>query len=99
MSIDDYLATHGMTAAQLAKKLRCSKAAISHWRCGRFQPGPRLRRALRRVTKGEGDVADFPRTRRVRVKNFDLPPASKNRTPPGSGTPRDIGQHQGTKRR
>ena len=59
MTLDGYLRKHGISAASLARKLKCSDVSISNWRSGYKRPGPTLMKRIAQVTRGGVSAADF----------------------------------------
>jgi transcriptional regulator with XRE-family HTH domain len=78
MTLDAYLRKHGISAASLARKLKCSDVSISNWRCGYQRPGPALMKRIAQVTGGEVNAADFPPARsRLAVRLASLADATR----------------------
>jgi hypothetical protein len=63
MTLDAYLRKHAISAAALARTLKCSDVSMSNWRSGYQRPGPALMKRIVEVTRGEVSAADFPPAR------------------------------------
>ena len=64
MLLNDWMIKVGMTDAEMATKICCSRSAISRYRSGERMPRPEVLTKLVDVTSGEVMPMDFVRSHR-----------------------------------